>query len=118
MIRTVKSKTSGSFEWIDVVNPDADELNHVASLYNLHQAAVQDCMQPEHLPKYELIDETIFIICRYYDADCPKNSDTIHELSRKLAIFFHNEFIITVHRKEFAQYDEVIKKYEIGRAHV
>ena len=111
MLKTIKSKTAGSFEWIDMINPDAEELNKIALQYNLHPSAVQDCMQPEHLPKYELIDDTVFIICRYYDADCPKNSDTIHELSRKLAIFFHNDFIITIHRKEFVQYDDVVKKY-------
>jgi len=111
MLRTIKNKEAGSFEWIDIVNPDAEELNKIALQYNLHPSAVQDCMQPEHLPKYELIDDTVFIICRYYDAECPKNSDTIHELSRKLAIFFHDDYIITVHRKEFVQYEDVIKKY-------
>ena len=109
--KTIRSKTKGLFEWIDIINPTAEDLNAIALQYNLHPSAVQDCMQPEHLPKYEVIDDTVFIICRYYDIDCPKNSDTIHELSRKLAIFFHPDFIITIHRKEFVQYEDVINKY-------
>lgn len=116
MLRTIRPKTAGSFEWIDIVNPDAEELNKVAAQYNLPPTAVQDCMQPEHLPKYERIDDTVFMICRYYDVNCPKDSDTIHELSRKLAIFYHKDFIITIHRKEFLQYEEVIKKH-ISHAH-
>ncbi|MEI6506943.1 MAG: CorA family divalent cation transporter [Bacteroidota bacterium] len=110
MLRTIRTKADG-FEWIDVINPDADELGKIAAQYNLHPSAVQDCMQPEHLPKFELIDETVFIIYRYFDIDCPRNADTIHELSRKLAIFFHKDFIITIHRKEFVQYDELLKKH-------
>jgi magnesium transporter len=111
MQRIIKSKESSTYEWIDIVNPSLEELNELAAKYKLHPAAVQDCLQPEHLPKYELIDDTHFIITRYYDIDSNKNSDNIQELSRKMAIFFNKRFIITIHRKEYAQYNDVMEKY-------
>jgi magnesium transporter len=117
MIRIIKAwpehgahTAEQGFEWIDIVNPDDAELEQVARKYKLHPSAVQDCLQPEHLPKFEFIEESVFIICRYYDIECQKNSDTINELSRKLAIFYHQDFIITIHRKEFVQYEDVMKK--------
>lgn len=111
MQQIIKPKTYSSFEWIDVVNPSVEELQALAEKYKLHPSAVQDCLQPEHLPKYELIDDIHFIIARYYDIECGKNSDSIPELSRKIAIFFNKHFIITVHRKEYVQYNDVMGKY-------
>ena len=103
--------------WLDVTNPDEAELNELAKTYNLHPAAVQDCLQPEHLPKYELIDDTHFIITRYYDNHCAKDADNIQAISRKLAIFCNAQFIITIHRQAFDLTREVgpksVKKIEL-----
>lgn len=111
MINPFKSKSDSTFEWVDVVNPTHEELMAIGEKYHLHPSAIQDCMQPEHLPKYELIDDIHFIICRYYDASCDKNADSIQGLTRKLAIFFNKELLITIHRKEFPKVTEVIEKY-------
>jgi magnesium transporter len=114
MQKIIKSKNDSTFEWIDVSNPTMEELEELGAKYKLHPSAVQDCMQPEHLPKYELIDDVHFIICRYYDADCAKNSDSIPELSRKIAIFFTKDFVITIHRKDFEQYEELKQKLSLN----
>ncbi|MFN5884380.1 MAG: CorA family divalent cation transporter [Bacteroidota bacterium] len=107
MQHTIKLKSNHGFEWIDLVEPTDEELHAMATSYQLHPAAVQDCLQPEHLPKYELIEDVQFMICRYYDSECPKNADSIRLISRKLAIFWGKDFIITVHRKSFEAFDEV-----------
>jgi len=102
--------------WIDVTNPDEKELNDLAATYKLHPAAVQDCLQPEHLPKYELIDETHFIIIRYYDKMCTKDADNIQAISRKLAIFCNKNFIITIHRQsiDFIEpFTDKVKSHEL-----
>lgn len=111
MINPFKSKSDSTFEWIDVLNPTNEELIAVGEKYHLHPSAIQDCMQPEHLPKYELIDDTHFIICRYFDTDCDKKADSVQELTRKLAIFFNKDTLITIHRKEFHKVNEVVDKY-------
>lgn len=111
MIHPFKSKPDSTFEWIDVLNPTNEELIALGEQYHLHPSTIQDCMQPEHLPKYELIDDTHFIICRYYDVECDKNADSIQGLTRKLAIFFTKNLLITIHRKEFPKVKEVIEKY-------
>ncbi len=88
------------FEWIDVVNPSAEELKEIAEQYSLHNTSVQDCLQPEHLPKFERIDDIVFIITRVFDETSSKNADTIQDLSNKTAIFVGPKFIITIHRLE------------------
>ncbi|MES2781152.1 MAG: CorA family divalent cation transporter [Bacteroidota bacterium] len=111
MINPFKSKSDSTFEWIDVLNPGNEELIAIGEKYHLHPSTIQDCMQPEHLPKYELIDDTHFIICRYYDTECDKKADSIQGLTRKLAIFFTKDTLITIHRKEFHKINEVVEKY-------
>ena len=88
------------FKWIDVVGPSPEELEALAAEYGIHPLAVQDCLEPEHLPKYERIGAITFVILRAYDENAGPDVDTVHELTRKVAIFFNDRFLITVHRAE------------------
>jgi magnesium transporter len=103
---------ANGFEWIDIINPSNEELQQAAETYHLHPAAIQDCMQPEHLPKYEVIDDTHFIICRYFDEQCDKHADSIQDLTNKLAIFYSKNRLITIHRQQRDRFDELIEKYK------
>jgi len=96
------------FEWIDLVNPDADELLKLADKYKLHPALVNDCMQPDHLPKYERMQDYAFIIFRIHiDNDLPE-ADSIQELTNKIAVFVSDKFIITIHRRKQVLFDGLL----------
>ncbi len=97
---------------MDVINPDEAELNELAVTYNLHPAAVQDCMQHGHLPKYELIGDTHFIIARYYDISSGKNADSIEKISRKLAVFCNSKLLITIHRSDVDPNHDIFLNFE------
>ncbi len=111
MINQVNPPNS-AFIWLDVVSPSEEEMNQLAVQYNLHPAAVQDCLQPDHLPKYELFDDIHFIITRYFDKQASKRADSFQQLSHKLSIFYSHNLIITVHRLQFEPYDEIKTKYK------
>ncbi|UKJ08837.1 CorA family divalent cation transporter [Solitalea lacus] len=98
MITTLQEKETAGFTWIDVENPTAEELNDIALKYNLHSSSVQDCLDPEHLPKYEQIDEVVFIIARVFDDNANDNELSINWLTRKVAIFSADGLVITIHR--------------------
>ncbi|MFP5081299.1 CorA family divalent cation transporter [Pedobacter sp. JCM 36344] len=96
------------FEWIDLVNPDAEELLKLADKYKLHPALVNDCMQPDHLPKYERMQDYAFIIFRIHiDNDLPE-ADSIQELTNKIAVFVSDKFIITIHRRKQVLFDGLL----------
>src|SRR5688500_14533949 len=90
------------FQWLDVVSPTSDELSQIASTYNLPPTAVQDCLEPEHLPKIERFENCTFIIVRAFGdrAFEDPEADTVQELTRKIAIFFAPKVFITIHRKD------------------
>ena len=41
------------FTWPDITNPKAGEMQAVATQYDLPEALVLDCLEPNHLPKFE-----------------------------------------------------------------
>lgn len=100
MITRYHNTGKKKFEWVDVINPTAEELTSIADQYSLHTNSVQDCLQPEHLPKVEWIDGSIFIIARVFDHLSNRDADTIQDISNKVAIFVGKNFLLTIHRAE------------------
>ena len=100
MRQTVCESRDPPFLWRDVTAPSTDELQGLAVEYGLSADAVQDCLDPEHLPKYEKFGDTTFLILRVYDVAAPEASGTVQELTRKIAIFFRPGFALTIHRSE------------------
>ncbi len=98
MIRTVIDGTQG-LTWVDAVEPTSSELTEVAHLYGLHSNSVRDCLDPEHLPKFERFPDRVFIIIRVFDTESALDCATIHQMTRKVAIFAGPDFVVTIHRK-------------------
>ena len=86
LIDLVFEKADASFRWVDLVLPTPEELQHISNEYDLHATTIQDCLEPEHLPKFEKLEENTFIICRAYDEACGPDADSVQELTRKIAI--------------------------------
>lgn len=101
-----------SFVWIDVVNPSKKQLDTLAKEYQLHATSVKDCLDPEHLPKFERIGAVNFFILRAFDDNSSPTCDTVQELTRKIAIFTGDKFLITVHRKDQAFIKTLREKWE------
>lgn len=99
-VQAIVTSSDPPFTWVDVVHPTSEELADVARRYNLHPMSVEDSLEPEHLPKYERIGSTTFIIVRAMDTAAPQDCSSIHEMTRKVAIFYGPEFLITIHRSE------------------
>nr|WP_262914612.1 CorA family divalent cation transporter [Pontibacter vulgaris] len=97
--------------WLDVEDPTAEELQQVAEKYGLHSSSVKDCLEPHHLPKYEVINNIVFMITRVYDTSAHIDADTIQELTNKIAIFYTEGFIITIHRHPIELLLEIKQKH-------
>ncbi len=96
MITTVIEQPE--FKWIDLVYPTAEELESMGQIYSIHLTSIQDCLQPEHLPKYEKIGKVAFLIIRAFDEKSLPPANSMRDLTRKIAIFLGTNFLITVHR--------------------
>jgi magnesium transporter len=113
MVKMFADKSSHPFEWLDVTNPSMDELREIAHKYNLHESSVNDCLQPDHLPKYEIVgnEGDVFIILRLHSSDVTSQADTVRELTDQISIFIKEERIITIHKNEWAQAEKIREEY-------
>lgn len=101
---------SSELQWIDVAEPSAEELLAIAHDYHLPPHTVADCMEPGHLPKFEKVHHFTFIIVRRH-APNDDYADTIQELTNKVAIFFNEQVVITIHRQPQVFLYELKNKY-------
>lgn len=101
--------TTDALRWVDITAPDRPGLQALADEFALPNTAVEDCLDPEHLPKVERFDDITFLIVRVRDRDAPDDVSSIQGLTRKVSIFFRPGLILTVHRidlQEVAQLRE------------
>jgi magnesium transporter len=110
MVKKLAEKDNYPFEWIDVIDPDHEEIQRIAKEYDLHESSVNDCLQPDHLPKYEKIDQYNFIIFRLHAHEENGEADTVRELTDKIALFLSKDRLITIRKKDWFQLDEICEK--------
>jgi magnesium transporter len=96
-------------KWLDVSNPSKTELDQVATDFGLHPQMVRDCLEPDHLPKFEVSGSTSFILLRVIDEKAAVDADNVRELTRKIAIFIKRDAVITVHRAKQKYLTDIIE---------
>lgn len=97
MINTIRTD---AFRWLDMVLPTSQELLEVAQAYALPTHYVNACLDPEHLPRFQTMESGgTYIMLRHYMPDAEAEADTIREMTQKIAIFYGENFLITIHRK-------------------
>jgi magnesium transporter len=92
--------TCEGINWIDVCNPSKAEVVELSRVHNLNQHIVQDSLQPEHLPKYESIEDVNFMILRFNVNSGTGTPATIQELTDKITLFYTDQLLITIHKSE------------------
>jgi magnesium transporter len=114
MRETVVEVAEPPFRWIDVVAPEPEELEQIAREFGFHAMSVEDCLDPWHLPKYERFGETTFVILRVYDDRSPEKWSSVQEMTRKIAIFFRPELVVTIHRADLRMVATVRAQFQDG----
>lgn len=81
---------SSDFIWIGLHEPDGGSLQRIQDHFGLHPLAVEDALDPKHLPKMEPYGDHLFLVAR----TAHLNGDTLSY--GNTAIFVGRQFIITV----------------------
>lgn len=89
------------FVWIDVLEPDWSDLEKIAKMYDLDYFQISDSLEKGHLPKFEKLSHYNFLILRAFTADPNARITDINELSNKIAFFYNDKKLLTVHRADF-----------------
>lgn len=69
-------------------------------------------MEAEHLPKLEKTSTNLFLILRLYDSNAPADAASVQEMTRKLAIFARDDFMLTIHRAPLSFHEDICEQLE------
>jgi magnesium transporter len=93
------SRTFENFEWTDFQNKSS--LDDIAKKYQLDFHQIKDSLEPGHLPKFEKESNYQFLILRAFTSTNNQVASTITEFSNKIAFFYNEKKLITIHRSSF-----------------
>ena len=111
-MKSIRRTDYGRFTWIDICNPQTEEINQVAAEFRLETYQISDSLLTGHLPKWEQMPEYQFAIFRAYTAETADDITNVNELSNKIAFFYNSERIITVHRADFSFLHDVPTSFD------
>jgi magnesium transporter len=95
---SIESKTETiqgeKFVWINLQNPDRNDVEKLAEKYNFNSLNIEDCMTKFELPKLDSYDNHFFVILHF-----PPLSQKIGiSKNSQLSIFVGKDFLVTVHQ--------------------
>ncbi|MGL4632104.1 MAG: CorA family divalent cation transporter [Leadbetterella sp.] len=108
---TQKLRTYSDFEWTDICRPDRASLDKIADQYNLDIFQIKDSLEHGHLPKFEKQPRYNFVILRAFTSTIEQGATTINNLSNKIAFFYNDDKLITIHRSTFAFLNGIEKSF-------
>ena len=82
----------GEFVWIGIHEPEPGDMERLASLFGLHELAVEDAQMAHQRPKIEDYDEDFFIVLR--TAHYHEDREEVH--FGEIHIFAGRSYVITV----------------------
>lgn len=97
--------------WLNLKNPSSEEMDELSQKFNLHPELVYDCLAPGHLPKHEANRGVTFLLLRAYDEQSSSDEDTVQGMTKKVALFLGNRFLISFHRLDLKFLKDIANDY-------
>ena len=92
------------FVWIDLQNPDRNDVEKLAKKYNFNALNIEDCMTKFELPKLDSYDDHFFVILHFP----PLAQKTGILKNSQLSIFVGKNFLVTVHQGDLNPLVELV----------
>ncbi len=91
-LRLVRSD-KGLLLWVDLDNPTPDEIKTILEgVFQFHPLAIEDCVQPNSLPKVEDYEDYLFIVTHAVDFSRSEKFNTT-----ELDLFLGRDYLVTFH---------------------
>ena len=96
--------------WLDISDPQSDDLALAAAELGLHPLAVEDAQQRHERPKIDQYDDHYFLV--FYALEEP-SPNVVREV--EISIFMKQNAIVTVHEGEFTARAAVERRFREGK---
>ncbi|AUN99610.1 magnesium and cobalt transport protein [Bacteriovorax stolpii] len=95
-----------NIRWVDLTTPKKSDLNHLSQELNIPNRVLLNALNPEHLPKYELLESAAVIYLRTIDYS-KTDAANIQDLTTKITLLISNDSLITIHRMDHPFLEEL-----------
>lgn len=96
----------GLLLWVDLNNPTEEETKFVLeSVFQFHPLAIEDCVQPNSLPKVEDYEDYLFIVTHAVDFTRTEKFNTA-----ELDLFLGRDYLVTFHTAPLRSVSAVIER--------
>ncbi|MCV0430586.1 magnesium transporter CorA family protein [Nitrosopumilus sp.] len=102
--RKMETIQGEKFVWIDLQNPDRNDVEKLAQKYNFNALNIEDCMTKFELPKLDSYDDHFFVILHFP----PLAQKIAISKNSQLSIFVGKDFIVTVHQGDLKPLVELV----------
>ncbi len=92
--RKIENIQGEKFAWVDLQNPDRNDVEKLAEKYNFNELNIEDCMTKFELPKLDSYDDHFFVILHFP----PLSQKVGISKNSRLSIFVGKDFLVTVHQ--------------------
>jgi magnesium transporter len=104
----------GLLLWVDLDNPTPEEIKTILEgVFQFHPLAIEDCVQPNSLPKVEDYEDYLFIVTHAIDFTRTEKFNTT-----ELDLFLGKDYLVTFHtaplRSVSTMIDRVAKSAGVG----
>jgi magnesium transporter len=96
----------GSFFWIDLHRPSAEDFTILRDVFRFHPLALEDSEHFDQRPKIEEYDDVVFLVL--YGA-VPDDGRLV-----EVHCFYSERFLVTIHRDTVPAVSDVRRRYEAG----
>jgi magnesium transporter len=99
---------AGSFAWVGLKEPSADELETVGDAFGLHELALEDAMHAHQRPKLEDYGDSLFIVLRTARYDDAKEEVEFGEIH----LFVGSDYVVAVRHGEASELGPARRRLE------
>ncbi len=103
-IPQIEKKTD--FVWIGLLEPDDGMLAKIQDRFGLHPLAVEDALDPKHLPKMETYGDHLFVVARTFHLENERIA------YGNTAFFVGRQFIVTVRHGSMRAHNSIRNQLE------
>lgn len=97
----------GLLLWVDLDNPTPEETKAILEgVFQFHPLAVEDCVQPNSLPKVEDYEEYLFIVTHAVDFSRTEKFNTT-----ELDLFLGKDYLVTFHTAPLRSVSTMIDRF-------
>jgi magnesium transporter len=96
------------FIWIDLGDPQEEEIARLGHLISLHPLTVEDARTFHQRPKLEEYEGYVFMVVFGVDPGTETGGPLVHEFH----LIISGDYVVTIHRRPFPALDELRKRYD------